>query len=151
MRSIRARLFDGIDSTRGNRLVLAATVTYRRVLNETSTLFDYQLPRCTVRCAAKSPWRRESRVPPDQGDTDFVIQIWIFRARVYLSRARSPAINPDRSRYANLSLQGRPWRAYGLQTEDGVIQIAQPIQVRERLARAAALRVVVRSFFSCPS
>jgi signal transduction histidine kinase len=40
-------------------------------------------------------------------------------------------------------LQGQPWRAYGLQTAAGVIQIAQPIAVRERLARAAALRIVI--------
>jgi len=45
--------------------------------------------------------------------------------------------------YADLSLRGQPWRAYGLQTADGVIQIAQPIRVREALARAAALRVVI--------
>jgi signal transduction histidine kinase len=45
--------------------------------------------------------------------------------------------------YADLNLRGQPWRAYGLQTPDGVIQIAQPVQVREVLARAAAERVVV--------
>jgi two-component system OmpR family sensor kinase/two-component system sensor histidine kinase QseC len=45
--------------------------------------------------------------------------------------------------YADLDLQGQTWRAYGLQTADGVIQIAQPIRVRERLASAAALRIVI--------
>jgi two-component system OmpR family sensor kinase/two-component system sensor histidine kinase QseC len=45
--------------------------------------------------------------------------------------------------YADLSLRGEPWRAYGLQTADGVIQIAQPTRVRENLARAAAARVVI--------
>ena len=39
--------------------------------------------------------------------------------------------------------QGEPWRTYGLQTVDGVIQIAQPVRVREDLARGAALRVVI--------
>jgi two-component system OmpR family sensor kinase/two-component system sensor histidine kinase QseC len=45
--------------------------------------------------------------------------------------------------YADLNLRGQPWRAYGLQTADGVIQIAQPVQVRQALARAAAARVVI--------
>ncbi len=45
--------------------------------------------------------------------------------------------------YADLQLQGRPWRAYGLQTLDGVIDVAQPLGVRNALARAAALRVVL--------
>jgi signal transduction histidine kinase len=45
--------------------------------------------------------------------------------------------------YADLSLRGQPWRAFGLQTPDGVIQISQPTRVRQELARAAALRVVI--------
>jgi two-component system OmpR family sensor kinase/two-component system sensor histidine kinase QseC len=83
-------------------------------------------------------------VPPDQGDTDFVIQIWdLFGARTYLSRRGLPMINQTILGYADLSLRGEPWRAYGLQTADGVIQIAQPLRVREELARAAAERVVI--------
>jgi two-component system OmpR family sensor kinase/two-component system sensor histidine kinase QseC len=124
--------------------LLAATVTYRRVLNETSTLFDYQLRQMALSLRSQVTLAPRVEVPPDQGDTDFVIQIWDpFGARVYLSRPGLPLINQTVLGYANLSLQGQAWRAYGLQTEDGVIQIAQPIQVRERLARAAALRVVV--------
>jgi two-component system OmpR family sensor kinase/two-component system sensor histidine kinase QseC len=45
--------------------------------------------------------------------------------------------------FADLRLRGEAWRAYGLQTADGVIQIAQPSRVREELARAAAARVTI--------
>jgi signal transduction histidine kinase len=45
--------------------------------------------------------------------------------------------------YSDLDLRGEIWRAYGLQTSDGVIQIAQPVRVRQVLARGAALRVVI--------
>jgi signal transduction histidine kinase len=73
-----------------------------------------------------------------------VIQIWdLFGARVYLSRPGLPMINQTILGYADLSLRGEAWRAYGLQTADGVIQIAQPVRVREAFARAAALRVVI--------
>jgi len=83
-------------------------------------------------------------IPPDQGDTDFVIQIWdVFGARVYLSRPGLPMINQTILGYADLSLRGEDWRAYGLQTVNGVVQIAQPVRVREAFARAAALRVVI--------
>ena len=144
MRSIRARLLMALIVLVAIVSLLAATVTYRRVLNETSTLFDYQLRQMALSLRSQVSLAPRIEVPPDQGDTDFVIQIWDpFGARVYLSRPGLPLINQTVLGYANLSLQGQPWRAYGLQTEDGVIQIAQPIQVRERLARAAALRVVV--------
>jgi signal transduction histidine kinase len=83
-------------------------------------------------------------LPPDQGDADFVIQIWdAFGARVYLSRPGLPLINRAVLGYDDLSLQGQIWRVYSLQTVDGVIQIAQPVRVRQALARAAALRVVI--------
>ena len=144
MRSIRARLLMALMVLVAIVSLLAATVTYRRVLNETSTLFDYQLRQMALSPRSQVTLAPRIEVPPDQGDTDFVIQIWDpFGARVYLSRPGLPLINQTVLGYANLSLQGQAWRAYGLQTEDGVIQIAQPIQVRERLARAAALRVVV--------
>jgi len=144
MRSIRARLLIALILLVAFVSLLAAIVTYRRVLNETSTLFDYQLRQMALSLRSQVSLAPRVEVPPDQGDTDFVIQIWdLFGARVYLSRPGLPLINQTVLGYADLSVRGQTWRAYGLQTADGVIQIAQPIQVRERLARAAALRVVV--------
>lgn len=144
MKSIRARLLVALIVFVVLVSLLAAAVTYRRVLNETSTLFDYQLRQMALSLRSQISLAPRVEVPPDQGDTDFVIQIWdLFGARVYLSRPGLPLINQIVLGYANLSLQGQAWRAYGLQTADGVIQIAQPIQVRERLAQAAALRAVV--------
>ncbi len=124
--------------------LLAAGVTYRRVLNETSTLFDYQLRQMALSLRGQISLAPRIEVPPDQGDTDFVVQIWdVFGARTYLSRPGLPLINQTVLGYADLSLRGQAWRAYGLQTADGVIQIAQPVRVREALARAAAERVVI--------
>jgi two-component system OmpR family sensor kinase/two-component system sensor histidine kinase QseC len=72
------------------------------------------------------------------------VQIWdVFGARTYVSRPGLPMINQTVLGYADLTLRGQTWRAYGLQTADGVIQIAQPANVREALARAAAERVVI--------
>ena len=83
-------------------------------------------------------------LPPDQGDSDFVIQIWDpFGARVYLSRPGLPLINRATLGYDDLTLQGARWRVFSLQTIDGVIQVAQPWRVREQLAGEAALRVVL--------
>jgi two-component system OmpR family sensor kinase/two-component system sensor histidine kinase QseC len=124
--------------------LLAAGVTYRRVLGETSILFDYQLRQMALSLRAQISLAPRIEVPPDQGDTDFVVQIWdVFGARTYLSRPGLPMINQTVLGYADLSLRGERWRAYGLQTADGVIQIAQPVRVREGLARAAAERVVI--------
>ena len=144
MRSIRARLLVALMILVAIISLLAAGVTYRRVLSETSTLFDYQLRQMALSLRTQISLAPRIEVPPDQSDTDFVVQIWdVFGARTYLSRPGLPMINQTVLGYADLSLRGEAWRAYGLQTADGVIQIAQPVRVREGLARAAAERVVI--------
>jgi signal transduction histidine kinase len=142
--SIRNRLLLALIVLVAVASALTATITYRRVLNETSTLFDYQLRQMALSLRGQISLAPRIEVPPDQGDMDFVIQIWdLFGSRMYLSRPGLPTINQTVLGYADLSLQGQAWRAYGLQTRDGVIQIAQPVRVRERLASAAALRIVI--------
>jgi signal transduction histidine kinase len=144
MKSIRARLLVALIILVAFISLAAAAVTYRRVLNETSTLFDYQLRQMALSLRSQISLAPRIEVPPDQGDTDFVIQIWdVFGARTYVSRPGLPMINQTVLGYADLSLRGEPWRAYGLQTPQGVIQIAQPVRVRELLAGAAAARVVI--------
>ncbi|HEY2779289.1 MAG TPA: ATP-binding protein [Steroidobacteraceae bacterium] len=144
MRSIRARLLIALIIMVALISLLAAGVTYRRVLSETSTLFDYQLRQMALSLRSQISLAPRIEVPPDQEDADFVVQIWdVFGARTYVSRPGLPMINQTVLGYADLSLRGEPWRAYGLQTAAGVIQIAQPVRVRENLARAAAARVVI--------
>jgi len=145
MNSIRARLLAALIVLVALISLLAAGVTYRRVFSETSTLFDYQLRQMALSLRSQiSLAPRIVELPPDQGDTDFVVQIWdVFGARTYVSRPGLPMINQTVLGYADLTLRGETWRAYGLQTADGVIQIAQPAKVREALARAAAERVVI--------
>jgi two-component system OmpR family sensor kinase/two-component system sensor histidine kinase QseC len=144
MKSIRARLLAALIALVAFVSLFTAGVTYRRVLTETSDLFDYQLRQMALSLRSQITVAPRIEVPPDQGDADFVIQIWdLFGTRVYLSRPGLPIMNRTVLGYADLSLRGQPWRAYGLQTADGVIQIAQPIRVREVFARAAALRVVI--------
>jgi len=144
MSSIRTRLVIALTVLVALASMLAAAVTYRRVLNETSELFDYQLRQMALSLRGQVTLAPQIEVPPDQGDSDFVVQIWdMFGTRVYLSRPGLPMINQVVLGYTDLSLRGEGWRAYGLQTAQGVIQIAQPIHVRQSLARAAALRVAI--------
>jgi len=146
MTSIRARLLIALISLMALVCISAGAVTYRRVLAETSNLFDYQLRQMALSLRGQVTLAPRVEVPAEQGDTDFVVQIWdLFGARVYLSRPGLPLINRPTLGYADLSLRGggETWRAYGLRTTDGVIQVAQPVRVREALARAAALRVII--------
>jgi signal transduction histidine kinase len=146
--SIRSRLLIALTLLVASISLTVAGVTYRRVLNETSSLFDYQLRQMALSLRGQVSLAPRIEVPPDQSDTDFVVQIWDqFGARVYLSRPGLPMLNQAVLGYADVALRAgdwhETWRAYGLQTADGVIQISQPLRVRQELARAAALRVAV--------
>ena len=144
MRSIRSRLLIALLALVAATSVLVGTLTYRRVLAETSLLFDYQLRQMALSLRSQISMAPRLELPPDQADSDFVIQIWdLYGTRVYLSRPGLPFINQTALGYADVRLAGQTWRTYGLQTVDGVIQIAQPVRVREDLARGAALRVVI--------
>ena len=151
MKSIRAQLLIALIVLVALISLLAAGVTYRRVLDETSALFDYQLRQMALSLRSQISVAPRIEVPRDQADSDFVVQIWdVFGARTYLSRPGLPMINLAVLGYADLNLRGERWRAYGLQTAEGVIQIAQPLRVRESLARAAAARVAIPTILLLP-
>ncbi|HSE12920.1 MAG TPA: ATP-binding protein [Rudaea sp.] len=143
MRSIRARLLAGLLALVAATSLAAGFVTYRRMLAETSALFDYQLRQMALSLRNQVSIAPRIDLPSDPGDSDFVIQIWDpFGARVYLSRPGLPTIDRAVLGYSDATLGTEPWRIYSMQTLDGVIQVAQPWRVREQLAGAAALRVV---------
>jgi two-component system, OmpR family, sensor kinase len=151
MTSLRLRLLVGLLALVVAVSAFAGLLTYRRVLDETSTLFDYQLRQMALSLRNQISIAPRIEIPPDQGDTDFVVQIWDpFGTRVYLSRPGLPMINRATLGYDDLKLQGEQWRVFSLQTIDGVIQVAQPWRVRQQLAGEAALRVALPLLFLLP-
>jgi two-component system OmpR family sensor kinase/two-component system sensor histidine kinase QseC len=144
MTSIRNRLLLALIVLVAIVSAVSAAATYRRVLDETTTLFDYELRQTALSLRGQISLAPRIELPAAREDEDFVVQIWdVFGARTYSSRPGLPVSNQIVLGYADLSLRGETWRAFGLQTADGVIQVAQPARVRQHLARAAALRVVV--------
>jgi two-component system OmpR family sensor kinase/two-component system sensor histidine kinase QseC len=144
MRSIRTRLLLTLLGLVAVVSLLAGVLTYRRVLAETSNLLDYQLRQMALSLESQIPLAGRLTLQPPQNGTDFIVEIWDPLGGIeYRSRPGLPTIEAPLLDYADLQLQGRPWRVYGVRTLDGVIDVAQPLGVRNALARAAALRAVV--------
>src|ERR1700685_976564 len=111
MKSIRTRLLIALIILVAFISLLTAAVTYRRVLAETSTLFDYQLRQMALSLRSQGSLAPRLELPPQQGDADFVVQIWApFGARIYLSRSGLPLVNRAVLGYEDLDLQGEIWR-----------------------------------------
>jgi signal transduction histidine kinase len=142
MRSIRARLLAGLLALVAVTAVCAGVITYRRMLDETSGLFDYELRQIALSLRDQAAIGPGLLVATHPYGSDFIIQIWNpLGEQVYGSRP-GLVINHAILGYADMSLAGERWRVYSLDTADGVIQVAQPWRVREQLASEAALRVL---------
>ena len=151
MNSIRVRLLLSLLAMLAVAAVVLAAVTYRNVLAETEAIFDYQLRQMALTL------RDQGEIAPDQASAladdqlDFVVQIWTVDGRsIYASR--NHAALPARALLglADVTVGGQVWRTFSVATRDKVIQIAQPVQIRERLAASAALRSVLPLLLLAP-
>ena len=151
MNSIRVRLLLSLLAMLAAAALVMGWFTYRNVLAETETLFDYQLRQMALSL------RDQGEIAPGQASAlqdeqlDFVVQIWTVDGRsIYASREHSTL--PERALLglADINVQGKTWRTFGVATPTRVIQVAQPRQIRQRLAADAALRSVAPLLFIAP-
>ena len=144
MNSVRARLLIWL---LGGVLFVGAVggwFVYRNALAEADVFFDYHL-RQTALLLSDQPveYLLTPDIPQTTADYDFVVQVWTLDGvRVYLSRPHAvlPAITTLGFSTASTS-EGR-WRMFGVQAPTKVIQVAQPMRVRERQAVELALRTL---------
>jgi signal transduction histidine kinase len=142
MRSIRARLLLGLLLLVAVMSLIVGSLTYRRVLAETSDLFDYQLRQMALSLGDQASVMSGYPLPPQAENSDFVIQIWdIFGTRLFSPEL--PFVSNAILGYSDLTFQNERWRVYVWVTRTSVIQVAQPWSVREKLARGAAVRILV--------
>ncbi|HOW48231.1 MAG TPA: ATP-binding protein [Rubrivivax sp.] len=143
MRSIRARVLAAVLGLLGAAALLIGALTYRGVHAEVETLFDYQLRQMALSL------RDQGEVAPAQaaaladGQLDFVVQIWTADGRaIYAPRPHAQLPLRAQLGLADVSVGGATWRSYTVATPSRVIQVAQPLAVRRRLAAEAAWRSV---------
>ncbi len=142
--SIRTRLL----ASMALALLLAAAavgaVSYRSVLVQTETLFDYQLRQMALSLRDQGEIAPSEAAAFNDQDLDFVVQIWGFDGRqVYASRVPDALPSKVVLGFADLDVGGVRWRSYAVQARGRVIQVAQPLRTRQRLAAEAAGRSVL--------
>ena len=144
MSSLRARLLGSLLA--GVLMVGAAGgwVVYRNALAEADAFFDYHL-RETALILRDEPveYLLAPQLPPTNASYDFVVQVWsLDGVRVYLSRPH--AVLPDITTlgFSTVTTPEGRWRVFGVQAVTRVIQVAQPLSVRERRAAELALQTL---------
>lgn len=149
--SIRWRLLASLMATLALAALVLGAATYRSALHEAEALFDYQLRQMALSL------RDQGEIAPDQARAfndsalDFVVQVWTVDGRViYASRIHSELPSRAVLGFADLRVDGAVWRTFAVAAGDRVIQVAQPRQIRERLAAAAAWRNVLPLLLAAP-
>jgi len=112
---------------------------YRGALRQADAMFDYQLQQMAHSMRAQRPPAHED----DDGDMDFLVQIW-GRDGVQLFRSQRSVLPPSGILgFSDVMVQGRAFRVYTVQTALQTVQIAQDVSARNERARGLALRTVL--------
>jgi len=124
--------------------VLQGAFAYRNALEQTDTLFDYQMQQTAFALRAGLPVDVKGRAqgaPPEDENNEFIVQVWTNEGLRIFESALGEAL-PQMAvlGFADIPARGTTYRVFSLQTRSQVIQIAQDMRVRQLLARAAAWR-----------
>jgi two-component system, OmpR family, sensor kinase len=144
MSSLRARLL----ATLLGAVVLVGAVggwiVYRNALAEADAFFDYHLQQ-TALILRDQPvqYLLAPQLPPTNASYDFVVQVWsLDGVRVYLSKPHAVLPQVTTLGFSTVSTSEGRWRVFGVQALTSVIQVAQPLSVREQRAAQLALQTL---------
>lgn len=144
MTSIRRQLLISLLVSITLALAAAAWGTYRLARQEVDAVFDYHLRQIGLSLRDQVFGDARGPLGADDADFDFIIQVWSEDgARIYLSHPHATLPNRARLGYSDLDTPEGRWRVYAAQFRQQVVQVAQPMRVREQLAAAAALRTLL--------
>ncbi|AET88316.1 two-component sensor histidine kinase [Burkholderia sp. SFA1] len=141
MRSIRRQLLIWLLALVIVGVGFAGWLIYRQALAEANELFDYQLQQI----AAALPSEPFSSVLSSRSESDegVVIQIWNRNGvLMYYSHPRVPLAPHAELGFSTEMTPRGEWRVYSAIVGDNVVQLAQPLSIRNRVAAGVAWRTL---------
>ena len=145
MKSIRHQLLIALLGTISLALLLGAFVIYRSTLAEVDDLFDYQLRQLALSLRDQAYHNAFAPATEDVAeDFDFVIQVWSPEGvRVYYSHPHKTLPGLVQIGYNTITTPEGNWRVFAAQLNSLVIQVAQPLKVRNQMALRTAMHVLM--------
>jgi two-component system OmpR family sensor kinase len=142
--SLRARLLASLLAGVVAVGALGGWIVYRNALAEADAFFDYHL-RQTALILRDQPvtYLLAPQFQPADASYDFVVQVWsLDGVRVYLSRPHAVLPQVTTLGFSTVATTEGRWRVFGVQALTRVIQVAQPMSVREQRAAELALQTL---------
>ena len=149
--SLRARLLLATLGLLALAVLLVGSLSYRNVRAQTEALFDYQLRQMalSLRDQGEIAAAQASALVDEQ--LDFVVQVWTADGRAIYATRRHEVL-PQRAQLglADVRVGAAVWRSYSVAMPGRVIQVSQPLAIRQRLAADAAWRAVLPLLLVAP-
>ncbi len=145
MKSIRRQLLAALLGTISLALLAGAFAIYRSTLAEVDDLFDYQLRQLALSLRDQAYHNAFAQATEDVAeDFDFVIQVWSPEGvRVYYSHPHKTLPGLVQMGYNTITTPEGNWRVFAAQLNSLVIQVAQPLKVRNQMAIKTALHLLI--------
>lgn len=145
MKSIRRQLLLALLGTISLALLLGAFAIYRSTLAEVDDLFDYQLRQLALSLRDQAFHNAFAPATEDVAeDFDFVIQVWSPEGvRVYYSHPHKTLPGLVQMGYNTIKTPEGDWRVFAAKLNSLVIQVAQPLQVRNHMALQTAFHLLL--------
>lgn len=144
--SLRARLLAGLLGGLLLAALLVAALLYRITLREANEVFDQHLRDTALSLRDQmfaGPFAPQPELSAQDRAADLTVQVFsLDGVRVYLSQPHSVLPGLTTLGYSDVQTREGEWRVFGVRTPLHVIQVAQPMAVREARAARLALRVL---------
>lgn len=142
--SLRARLLLFLLAAIVLAAGVQALVAYRTVLNEADEIFDYHMQQMALSLrAGLPPSAAVGGIGTGEQNFEFVVQVWTTEGvRIFESAEEAALPQLAVLGFADVRARGTTYRVFSVQTHGLVIQVAQDLRVRKRMAGALALRTI---------
>lgn len=152
MRSLRRDLLVSVLGAVIAAFLFGGAATYHIARAEVDEVMDYHLRQFAL--SLRDQRFGEPITPPvgvPEEALDIVIQIWDSRGlRLYLSNPHSQLPSSAQLGYSDARTDEGRWRIFSVALRDRVVQVAQPMRVRSRVAASAAIRTLLPLFLMLP-
>jgi two-component system OmpR family sensor kinase len=144
MTTIRARLLVWLLSAVLAAALSSAYTLYQTALVNADAVFDEQLQQTAYSLRDQSfEFALPPQLPASETRNAVVVQVWTRTGvRVYFSQAYRELPGLQRPGLWTVDVSKVPWRVFSLPSRSYVIQVAQPLSVRQQRAVALALETL---------
>ncbi|HEX7053578.1 MAG TPA: ATP-binding protein [Burkholderiales bacterium] len=154
MKSIRAHLVLWLVAAFAAGSAVVALLTYGYAQEELDRVFDDELKQIAEAVHLREDWRDTGTVRVARPDFVYAVRAYDQSGRLFFeSMVTSRPFDAPRSLdagYSEVDSLGELWRVYTHVAPEGIVQVAQPVSMRERLARELSLRMLLPMLLLIP-